>query len=140
MDDVSDRLVKVTDDNNCFACGEKNPHGLHLSFEYSDDGEAAWTYFAPGKNHEGWAGITHGGIMAVALDEVAAKLVHHLGIRAVTGRLDVRYIKPAMVGERLEFRAKLLRQRDRLVEVKAESRREDGTLVATATAVMFKVE
>ena len=43
MDDSKDRLVKLTDDNNCFACGDKNPQGLHLSFEYSDDGEAAWT-------------------------------------------------------------------------------------------------
>ncbi len=98
-----DRLVKVTDDNNCFACGEKNPLGLHLSFEYSGDGETAWTH-SRAKNHEGWAGIVHGGITAVALDEVAAKLVHNLGIRAVTGSLDVRYIKPAMVGQQLEFR------------------------------------
>jgi uncharacterized protein (TIGR00369 family) len=140
MDDSADRLVRVTDDNNCFACGEKNPQGLHLSFEYSGDGEAAWTHFTPAKNHEGWAGIVHGGITAVVLDEVAAKLVHNLGIRAVTGSLDVRYIKPAMVGQQLEFRAKLLRQRGRLVEVKAEARCENGGLVATATAVMFKVE
>lgn len=140
MDNSEDGLVKVTDDNNCFACGENNPQGLHLSFDYSEDGEAAWTHFTPGKNHEGWAGIVHGGITAVVLDEVSAKLVHNMGIRAVTGRLDVRYVKPGMVSEQLEFRAKLLRQRGRLVEVKAEARREDGTLVATAMAVMFKVE
>ncbi|MBN1591871.1 MAG: PaaI family thioesterase [Candidatus Coatesbacteria bacterium] len=133
-------MVKVTDDNNCFACGEMNPHGLHLSFEYSDDGEAAWTYFEPQKSHEGWSGITHGGIMAVVLDEVAAKVVHHLGINSVTARLDVRYIQPARTCELHKISARLVRQRGRLVEVKAEARREDGTLVTSATAVMFKVE
>lgn len=133
-------MVQLDDDHYCFACGESNPKGLHLTFEYSDDGHQAWTWFVPEKEHEGWSRILHGGITAVVMDEVCAKLVHHLGMRAVTGRLDVRYIKPAGTGERLEFRARLLRQRGRVTEVGAEARREDGTLVAKATTVMFANE
>ena len=133
-------MVTLKDDNNCFACGERNPRGLHLSFEYSENGEEAWTHFQPEVCHEGWTGIVHGGITAVVMDEVAAKLVHNMGIRAVTGRLDVRYIKPAIIGERLEFRGKFLRQRGRLIEVKTEARKEDGTLVATAVAAIYQIE
>ncbi|HUT02384.1 MAG TPA: PaaI family thioesterase [bacterium] len=131
--------MKLINDDFCFACGEKNPYGLHLSFEYSDEGDVAWTYFVPDKSHEGWEGIVHGGITAVVMDEVAAKLVSRMAIRSVTGRLDVRYIKPALVGERLEFRAKLLHHRGRIVETKVEARRDDGTLVATCIAVMYQV-
>ncbi|MCD6327765.1 PaaI family thioesterase [bacterium] len=132
--------MKVADDNYCFACGEDNPHGLRLSFEYADDGQQAWTHFTPKKVHQGWTGIVHGGVTAVVMDEVCAKLVNNLGTNAVTGRLDMRYVKPANVGETLEFRARLVRERGRVLEVKAEARREDGTLVATATAVMYRVD
>ena len=132
-------MMKLTNDNFCFACGEKNPQGLHLSFDYSDEGDAAWTYFTPDKSHEGWEGIVHGGITAVVMDEAAAKLVERLAIRSVTGRLDVRYIKPARVGERLEFRAKLLQRRGRVIETKVEARRDDGALIATCIAVMYQV-
>ncbi len=131
--------MKLTNDDFCFGCGEKNPCGLHLSFEYSDEGDEAWTYFVPEKSHEGWEGIVHGGITAVVMDETAAKLVSRMVVRSVTARLDIRYIKPALVGERLEFRAKLLRHRGRIVEMKVEARRDDGTLVATCIAVMYQV-
>ena len=118
--------MELRDDKHCFACGQTNPHGLHLSFEYSDDGTTVWTHFVPAKQHEGWDGILHGGITATVLDEAAAKLVHNMGVTGVTGRLDVRYLKPALVGERLEFRASLLRRRGRIAEVKVEGRKEDG--------------
>ncbi|RLC47977.1 MAG: PaaI family thioesterase [Candidatus Coatesbacteria bacterium] len=132
--------MDLTNDDFCFGCGEKNPHGLHLSFEYSDEGDEAWTYFVPEKSHEGWEGIVHGGIIAVVMDETAAKLASRMVIRGVTGRLDVRYVKPALVGQRLEFRGRLLRQRGRIVEVAVEARRDDGTLVATCLAVIYRVQ
>lgn len=132
--------MKLTDDNHCFACGEDNPKGLHLEFEHSDDGQTTWTQYVPDVEHQGWSGIVHGGITAVVMDEVAAKLVQNMGISAVTGRLDVRYLKPAMVGEPLQFRATLLRQSGRLIEVKTEARNENGALVATALAAIYRVE
>lgn len=131
--------MDLTDDSYCFACGAENPRGLHLSFEFSDGGRIARTSFIPSREHEGWAGIVHGGITAVVLDEVAAKLAHNLGVKALTARLDVKYVRPARVGERLEFLAELIRQRGRVVQVKAEARGQDGSLVASAVATMYRV-
>ena len=52
--------VKPLEANTCFGCGEDNPIGLKLNFEW--DGTTAKTTLIPRKEFEGWPGIIHGRI------------------------------------------------------------------------------
>lgn len=51
---------------NCFGCSPRNPHGLKLEF-YKGDHGSVFTTFKPGKVHESFPGITHGGLLAVLI-------------------------------------------------------------------------
>ncbi len=116
----------------CFACGPNNPIGLRLRFRA--EGDEYITEFAPDERHQGYDGIVHGGLVATVLDEVMARMLWDRGLRFATAELTVRYRAPLTVGARAEFRARITRQRSRLIEAEASATSEDGTLLALATA------
>lgn len=129
--------MKLDVDDMCFACGANNPVGLKLEFRF--DGDDYVTTFAVQPQHQGWAGIVHGGLLATALDETMARLLWEKDINAITGRLEVRYRKPVRIGDSLEIRGRIARRRAPIVETAAEALRPDGTLVAEAKAVSMEV-
>jgi acyl-coenzyme A thioesterase PaaI-like protein len=129
--------VKLDVDDMCFACGQKNPIGLKLQFEF--DGDDYVTSLEVKPEHQGWAGIVHGGLVAIALDEVMARLLWEKQINAITGRLSVRYHKPVKIGEKLSFRGRITRRRPPAVETTAEARNADGVMIAEAQAVSMEV-
>ena len=57
------------------------------------------------QDHQGPPGYAHGGVIAAALDEAMALLVHHEGRHALTGRLEVDLLAPAPVGAFVDVRA-----------------------------------
>jgi len=95
--------MSTSPDSWCFACGEENPIGLNLSFSETEGGVKA--EFLPSREHQGYDGIIHGGIIATLLDESMVTLLNMQGIRAVTGRLNIRFKNPLKVGERVVVRA-----------------------------------
>jgi len=121
----------------CFACGRGNPIGLKLAFRL--EGDDYVTTFEVRPEHQGWAGIVHGGLLATALDETMARLLWEKDINAITARLSVRYHSLVTIGEKLEIRGRVTRRRPPVVETTAEARRADGTVVAEATAVSMNV-
>ena len=123
-------MAAVKDDRWCFACGPENPHGLHLA-GFHDEGEEHVVRFAPARHHQGWQGVTHGGIVATLLDEVMTRLLYSRGQDAVTAELTVRYHHPLPTGVAVEARARETERRGRVVRVEAEVRTEEGTLVAS---------
>lgn len=125
------------DDHLCFGCGRLNPFGLQLTF--AADGDGVRTDFVPGRLREGWAGATHGGILATVLDEALAWTLFHHQIWAVTARLAITYRRPAPVGAPLSARGRITRDRGRIVEVAGEVRDAAGAVVAEATAVFVRV-
>ncbi len=129
--------VELLDNDGCFACGRANPLGLRLEFTF--EGDEYVTYFTPGVQHQGWVGITHGGIVSTVLDEVMARCVHAKGVAAVTAELLVRLKKPARVGERLRFAGRIDSQSSRVIECSARATDESGTLIAEATERMVRV-
>jgi acyl-coenzyme A thioesterase PaaI-like protein len=129
--------VKLDVDDMCFACGQKNPIGLKLQFEF--DGDDYVTSLEVKPEHQGWAGIVHGGLVAIALDEVMARLLWEKQINAITGRLSVRYHKPVKIGEKLSFRGRITRRRPPAVETTAEALNADGVMIAEAQAVSMEV-
>jgi uncharacterized protein (TIGR00369 family) len=131
-------LPELTDDHLCFACGKDNPDGLHLEFDY--DGEEVHTSFAfPGK-FQGYTGVVHGGLVSTILDEAMVTLLNKMGYLAVTAELKVRFVKPVVVGEKIDVTARLVQSRGKTFSLVASARASDGTEVARAESRCFLVE
>ncbi len=136
------RLPKVSIDTDlsdglCFGCGRNNPAGLKLDFKW--DGRTARAEFVPGKHHQGWKGIVHGGIITCVLDEAMTYAVHFQGTICLTARMSVSFKRPALVNERLIITSSTTKNTKRLIETRASVSGQDGTLVAQATATQFVV-
>ena len=76
-------MSRLKDDQWCFACGAENPHGLRLS-GFRREGDDYVVEFTPQRHHQGWQGITHGGIAATILDEVMTRILYEQGLEVVT--------------------------------------------------------
>lgn len=122
--------VDLRDDGMCFVCGRKNPDGLKLSFSLAD-GEISTRLSFP-KKFQGYKDLVHGGMLSTVLDEVMVTLINKLGFLAVTAELNVRFLKPLHVDEKLEVQARLEERRGRTFVLSARAMLEDGTEVATA--------
>ncbi len=130
--------MELVDDQMCFVCGKRNPSGLQLDFELVGDNEVR-TSFIPTKQLQGFRDIVHGGIITTVLDEVMVNGAWLRGIRAVTGKLDVRLRRAARVGERLDFAGRILRDAERTVETEAQAATAEGAVVAEARGLLMKV-
>ena len=126
--------MEIINDDYCFACGARNPIGLKLRFDVDAAARTAVATFTPRPEHQGYADITHGGILATVLDEAMMKLCRELGIPAVTARLEVEFKKPAAPGETLTVRGWIDADRGRVIATRAEITASDGALVARARA------
>lgn len=124
----------------CFACGSKNPVGLHLRFE-PVGADGLQTEYTPGRQYQGFQDIVHGGFLSLLLDEVMVNLPwqrwHEV---VVTAELKVRLLRPARVDRPLVVRAfPDGESHSRLVFLKGEIRDRDGVLLATGRAKCVRV-
>ena len=120
-------------DEYCFACGEKNPIGLHLSFNF--DGERIFTKKILPKEFQGYDGTAHGGILSTMLDETMCKFISaKYNEKAVTGRLEIRYKYPTPVNQELKITAWQENHRKNIISMRATVETLDGTVTAEATA------
>jgi len=133
-------LPKISVDENysmCFGCGQDNPIGLKLIFDW--DGKTARAEFVPTRLHQGWPDIVHGGILMSVLDEAMGYAVRFEGMTCVTAKIQARLKRPAAVGELLIVTAEVTEKNRRMAETKAEISLTDGTPVAEGTATNFIV-
>ena len=121
----------------CYACGDLNPIGLHLHFTMQDDGWASAPFVAD-KLHQGYPGYVHGGLVSTLLDEAMGWATYGAGIWALTGKLELSFRKPVPVDETLTVRARITRDRGRIIEAVAELRDASGMLVADAKGLLFR--
>ncbi len=135
---MSSKPLELEGDDYCFGCGADNPIGLRLKFTVDEDGRVAEAVFTPREEHQGYAGITHGGLIATLLDEAMLKLCWELGIPAVTARLETEIKRPAPIGGELLVRGRLVEDKGRVIKAEAEVLNAAGELVATgrSTAVV----
>jgi acyl-coenzyme A thioesterase PaaI-like protein len=103
---IQERLVP---DLTCFGCGPANARGLRLRSYPGADGATA--VFAPWPEHDNGLGYLNGGIIATLLDCHSAAAVLDeadrrgwgplpgAGLAYVTAGLDVRFLRPAPLGE-----------------------------------------
>ena len=120
-------------DEYCFACGEKNPIGLHLSFNF--DGERIFTKKILTKEFQGYDGTAHGGILSTMLDETMCKFISaKYNEKAVTGRLEIRYKFPTPIEQELKITAWQENQRKNIISMCSTVETADGVITAEATA------
>ncbi len=113
------RAVRIeVEPHNCFACGELNAHGLHLTLHVASD--RCWTELDVPQRFEGWQGIAHGGIVCTILDEVMAwALVDH-DAWGLTARMSVDFKKPVRVGAPIRAEGWVTETRRRLLHTAAQ--------------------
>ena len=117
----------------CFACGQDNPVGLRIVFDY--DGERCSAEFTPDRNHVGWENTVHGGIIYAALDDVTANVLYRQGRKAHTARCEIRYREVLRVGETVRLEGWIEKERGRLVQMKGSAVRvSDGKPIADCDA------
>jgi uncharacterized protein (TIGR00369 family) len=131
--------VEVLFDGHCFGCGPLNEEGLRLKFVPGPEGSVA-EYVVP-KRFQSWAGMAHGGVIALMLDEAVGWAAWHAGHPGVTGRLQVSYRRPLKLGEAVRIVGKVESTRRSLVYALAYvENRDDGSRIADATATLMMTE
>jgi acyl-coenzyme A thioesterase PaaI-like protein len=104
----------------CFGCGQANVFGLQLEAEPGADGGVEGRFFVK-QDHQGPPGFAHGGVIAAALDEAMALLLHGQGTFALTARLELDLLAPAPVGAFVSVRAELVESQERKLVLHAEA-------------------
>lgn len=131
--------MELEDNRYCFACGMDNPDGLRLDWRI--DGQAMTTEFTPPQKYQGWKGIVHGGVLATLLDESMTRLAWIVCGAAVTAEMNIRYVSPAYIGQKLYVKGEIVKESRRLIEAKATiySSDESGAVIAYATGKAMRV-
>lgn len=125
-------LSARNDHSRCLLCGEHNPRSLNLSFRAEADGSVRMSF----RGHpelQGYDDILHGGIIAALLDAAMTHCLFHHGVRAVTGDLHVRYVRPVPCDADVELRAWVLAPGPPVHRLRAELRYK-GAVMAWAEA------
>jgi len=119
----------------CFGCGQNNPIGLKLGFQW--DGKTARAEFSPTEFYQGWPGLVHGGIVICLLDEAMSYAVIFEGMHCVTAKIQVKLRRPASINEPLVITSSVTRKTRKLVETRAVVSLMDGTMIAEGAATHF---
>lgn len=122
---------------DCFGCGDRHPTGLHLTVT-AGEGVKVDAEFTVSSDHQGAPGLAHGGVLASALDEALGYLLAVLHQPAVTGRLEVDYLRPVPVGSVLIISAECTGVQGRKIYTRAVGRIE-GRDVVRAQGVFVAV-
>lgn len=137
---LSARIATIRGEyDHCFGCGANNPIGLNLSgFERSNNTVRA--SFDPRVDFHGFADLLHGGIVATALDEImawTAILVEE--VMVMTGKLDLRYRKPARVDTSFVLEGEIVERSGRRLQIRAKMLDGD-VVVAEASGLFLAIE
>ena len=62
-------LLQLPHTAGCLVCGRDNPHGLRLDLHVDPETGIVRIEFAPRREHIGFEGVVHGGVLATVLDE-----------------------------------------------------------------------
>ncbi|HVE99345.1 MAG TPA: PaaI family thioesterase [Mycobacteriales bacterium] len=122
---------------HCFGCGNEHPTGLHLRVR-TGAGLRIEGEFTVGGEHQGAAGLAHGGLLATAFDETLGYLMWLIGQPAVTGRLEVDYRRPVPVGTTLRIAAEVTGAAGRKIYTRATGA-VDGQVAVEARGLFVTV-
>lgn len=134
-------LISLIDNNHCFVCGSSNPLGLKIPVKkYIKDNTVSFTW-VPDSNHQSYAGIVHGGILATILDEAMGYAImgENIDRRIVTLEYTLNYRHPTPVGLPLKVVAKMGSQRHLIIQAKGTIYAPDGTVLVEASGKFYEI-
>lgn len=117
----------------CFACGRDNPISLGLKFKSTADNKVA-AFFEPRREHQGYEGIIHGGIISTLLDEAMVSTIAANGVEAVTAELTIRFKEETKLGEKLKVEGYITDHKSRLIFTEGILTNQNGDIKAKAKA------
>jgi uncharacterized protein (TIGR00369 family) len=125
---------------DCYACGDRPESGLHLEVRRAE-GVAIEAEFTVTDDHQGAPGLAHGGLLAAAFDDALGYVLWIIGEPAVTGRLEIDYLRPVPVGTTLHITARCTGVLGRKIWAEGEGRlgAPDGQVAVKAAALFIKV-
>ncbi len=114
----------------------------HLGFELLEVGsDTAVMAVSVDERHGNYMGGLHGGVLAALVDTVAffpGRLLPS-GLRLTTEGLEVHFMRPAAVGDRITARAVILRLGRRVATVQVQAKDARGQLLCHAVATLLTV-
>jgi uncharacterized protein (TIGR00369 family) len=122
----------------CFVCGDKNKIGLKIKF-FFDQGKAK-AHFTPTPEFEGYKDILHGGILSALLDEVMIYSIIAQGIITVTVQMEVKFKKPAKIGEKLYLEGQMTEDKGKVLFTEGKIFGQDGTIIAEAKGKFYRAK
>jgi len=126
--------------NHCFACGKDNPDGMHLKFFLEEDKHRAVCNFTLSRRYQGPPGHSHGGIIAVILDEAMGKVNKLRNVLALTKAMEIEYLKPVPLGKRLTVIGYEKQVEGRKHINVAEIVNEAGEILARSTGTFIAID
>jgi uncharacterized protein (TIGR00369 family) len=132
MSNVNETLQNAS---HCFVCGPENPIGLQLQFRLEDD--VCRAEFTPAAHHCGYDGVTHGGIIFSALDDVMANWIVLQGKQAFTAKVDLRYKDTLPTGTAVRLEGTCSKVRGRLHQMHAVMIRCDNDQIVAECDASF---
>jgi uncharacterized protein (TIGR00369 family) len=131
--------------NYCFACGDDNPAGMFLKFEFDEERRCFVCHLRLDKRFTGPPGHCHGGIIATILDEAMGKVNRLRDVVAVTKQMTVYFLKPVPLHQPLIVESREVnvhgRQHINAAEILDQNHqvlaRGEGTFIAIDPEKMF---
>jgi uncharacterized protein (TIGR00369 family) len=121
--------------DTCFGCGSKNAAGLRMRFNVVAS-EVVSELILP-ERFSGWKNIAHGGVLTTILDEIMSwTAIYLLDRSVVTKNINVDFIKPVFVKEKLRAVGRMVERKKRhSATLEGEIYNESRQLCAKSIAV-----
>ena len=126
--------------NKCFGCGPNNESGLQLKFVLDKHQQRFICRFRLPRRFVGPPAHAHGGIIATILDEAMGKVNKLHKIIALTGGMEVRYVKPVPLFKPLIVEGWEIRVSGREHYRAAEIRNREGEVLASSMAKFIEID
>jgi acyl-coenzyme A thioesterase PaaI-like protein len=132
-----DKLNDETTYQRCFACGRQNESGLNLTFRR--EGDRILADYQPRERFQGFPGVLHGGVLATMLDETMSRTGAMRQEWLMTGKLEIRYRRPAPVDQPLRVWGQILRERRGAIDATGAVELLDGTVLAEGRGMFLRL-
>ncbi|HEY1939496.1 MAG TPA: PaaI family thioesterase [Candidatus Angelobacter sp.] len=126
--------------NHCFGCGNDNAYGMHLKFSLDEETRQAVCHFKLSRRYTGPPGHSHGGIIATILDEAMGKVNKFRNVLALTGSMEIRYLRPVPLSQPLTVIAYEQSVDGRRHINAAEIKNDRGEILARSTGTFIAVD
>ena len=115
---------------DCWVCAPLHGNGLAIRFEAGADGSVTGV-FPCQEEFLGYPGFLHGGVTSALLDGAMTNCLMARGTPGLTARLEIRFLKPVLIGRPVTVRGWWEKSRGPLHMLAADLS-QDGKVLATA--------